>query len=77
MRAALSIGVIMIVFSEMVGATSGIGYQLLQFQRNFDLPEMWATMIFLGILGYLLNIAFRYWEHVVLRWHEAMRQTSD
>jgi len=77
MRTALSIGIIMIVFSELVGSTNGIGYQLLQAQRGFAISEMWASMIFLGLLGYLLNIAFRGFERLVLGWHRGMRLTHE
>jgi ABC-type nitrate/sulfonate/bicarbonate transport system permease component len=77
MRTALSIAVVMIVFSEMVGSTNGIGYQLLQSQRAFDIPGMWSAMILLGILGYLLNIFFRGFERGVLAWHRGMRGASD
>lgn len=75
MRTALSIGVIMIVFSEMVGSAHGIGFQLLQDQRNFDIAGMWAGMVLLGLLGYLLNIAFHGFERAVLGWHRGMRRT--
>ncbi|MFE4664656.1 ABC transporter permease [Streptomyces sp. NPDC056716] len=77
MRTALSIGITMIVFSEMVGSTEGIGYQILQSQRGFAVPEMWAGMVLLGILGYLLNIAFRGFENIVLKWHRGMRERSQ
>jgi ABC-type nitrate/sulfonate/bicarbonate transport system permease component len=76
MRTALSIGITVIVFSEMVGSTNGIGYQILASQRSFAIPDVWAGMILLGILGYLLNVAFRAFEHLVLRWHRGLRQTS-
>ncbi|GAA5078185.1 ABC-type nitrate/sulfonate/bicarbonate transport system permease component [Thermocatellispora tengchongensis] len=72
MRTSLSIAITVVVFSEMIGSTEGIGYSILQAQRNFAIPEMWAGMLLLGILGYLLNIAFRGVEHWVLRWHRAM-----
>ena len=77
MRTALSISIVMIVFSEMVGSTSGIGYQLLQSQRAFDIPGMWSAMILLGLLGYLLNLLFRGFERGVLAWHRGMRGTRD
>jgi sulfonate transport system permease protein len=75
-RTALSIGITVIVFSEMVGSSNGIGYQILQAQRSFQIPQMWAGIILLGILGYLLNLAFRLFERVVLRWHRGMRATT-
>jgi ABC-type nitrate/sulfonate/bicarbonate transport system permease component len=75
-RTALSIGITVIIFSEMVGSTDGIGYQILEAQRGFAVPQMWAGMILLGILGYLLNVAFRGVERLVLRWHRGMRATT-
>ncbi len=76
MRTALSIGITVIIFSEMVGSTNGIGFQILAAQRNFAVPDMWAGIVFLGILGYLLNLAFRAFENFVLRWHRGMRQLA-
>lgn len=75
-RTALSIGITVIVFSEMIGSTEGIGYQILQAQRSFQIPQMWAGIILLGILGYLLNLAFRLFERLVLRWHRGMRAST-
>ena len=75
MRTSLSIGITVIVFSEMAGSTEGIGYAILQAQRGFRIAEMWAGMLALGIIGYLLNIAFRGLEHRVLRWNRAMHHT--
>ena len=76
MRTALSVGITVMVFSELSGTTNGIGFQILSAQRSFAVPQMWAGMILLGIIGYLLNIAFRGFEHVVLRWHRGMRQLA-
>jgi ABC-type nitrate/sulfonate/bicarbonate transport system permease component len=76
MRTALSIGIALIVFSEMVGSSGGIGYQILAAQRSFATTDMWAGMILLGVLGYALNIAFRGFERIVLRWHHGLRQTA-
>jgi ABC-type nitrate/sulfonate/bicarbonate transport system permease component len=68
-RTALAIAVIVMVVSETVGSSGGIGYFLLNAQRNFAITSMWATIIALGIVGYLLNVLFRIVEAVVLRWH--------
>jgi ABC-type nitrate/sulfonate/bicarbonate transport system permease component len=68
-RTALAIAVIVMVVSEGVGGSGGIGYFLLNAQRNFQLTSMWGTIIALGILGYLLNVLFRIVEAVALRWH--------
>jgi ABC-type nitrate/sulfonate/bicarbonate transport system permease component len=72
-RTALAIAVIVMVVGETVGSSGGIGYFLLNAQRNFAITSMWATIIALGIVGYLLNVLFRIVEAVALRWHRLQR----
>lgn len=68
-RQGLALGLTLLILSEMVGATNGIGYYILQTERNFLIPEMWAGMLVLAITGYLINLAFRGVEHLLLGWH--------
>jgi ABC-type nitrate/sulfonate/bicarbonate transport system permease component len=69
MRTGLSIAFIMIVVSEMIGSTDGLGYYILQAQRTFAIPEMYGGILLLAILGYLLNLMFVSVERKVLGWH--------
>jgi ABC-type nitrate/sulfonate/bicarbonate transport system permease component len=69
MRTSLSLAVIMMVISEMVASTNGIGFFVLQSQRSFAIPEMWSGIVLLGILGYALNLLFVAVERRVLAWH--------
>lgn len=72
-RASLAVAIILMVASELLGASSGMGYFILESQRQFSLPEMWSGMILLGIIGYLLNVIFGLIEHRVLAWHRLSR----
>jgi ABC-type nitrate/sulfonate/bicarbonate transport system permease component len=69
MRTSLSLAVIMMVISEMVASTNGIGFFVLQSQRSFAIPEMWSGIVLLGIVGYALNLLFIAVERRVLAWH--------
>jgi ABC-type nitrate/sulfonate/bicarbonate transport system permease component len=69
MRIALAIAFIMMIVTEMVGATSGIGFVTLNAQQSFQVPLMWSGMILLGVLGAFLNFLFLLVERRVLRWH--------
>ena len=51
-RASLAVSVILMFASELMGASRGIGYFILEAQRQFSLPEMWSGMILLGVIGY-------------------------
>jgi ABC-type nitrate/sulfonate/bicarbonate transport system permease component len=69
LRTGLSIAFIMIVVSEMIGSTNGLGYYILQAQRTFAIPEMYGGIVLLAILGYALNAGFLAVERRVLAWH--------
>lgn len=75
-RLALSIGLILMVVSEMVASTSGLGYFVLLSQQTFSIPNMWAGIILLGIIGYLTNLVFLVVERRVLAWHAGWRATA-
>jgi ABC-type nitrate/sulfonate/bicarbonate transport system permease component len=79
LRLSLSIAVLLMVVSELVGAANGIGYELLFAQRQFDFPVMWAWIALLGLLGYGLNTLLLVVERRVLRWQpsRASREATD
>ena len=72
-RLSVSLGVILIVASEYIASTEGIGYVELQSSRLFQMDTMWAALLILGVLGYAVNVLFRFVEHIVLRWHRGAR----
>ncbi|MCG5219073.1 ABC transporter permease [Streptosporangium sp. KLBMP 9127] len=76
LRVSLSLALILMVISELVGSTEGIGYQLLDARRSYDRPGVWATIVILGVLGFLLNSAFLAVERRVLSWHRTAKQTT-
>ena len=76
MRTSLSLALILMVISEMVASTNGIGYFVLQSQRSFAIPEMWSGILLLGLLGYVLNAVFILVERRVLRWHRGARASA-
>jgi len=69
LRVSLSIAVILMVLSEVYTAVSGVGFALVQAQRTFRSLDVWATIVFLAILGYALNAILGLVESYVLRWH--------
>jgi ABC-type nitrate/sulfonate/bicarbonate transport system permease component len=75
-RQGLSLAVILMVISEMFAANNGLGFTIIQFQRNFAVQEMWTGIILLGVLGVLLSLVFRLVEHRVLRWYNGLRRAE-
>ncbi|RZL84445.1 MAG: ABC transporter permease [Rhodococcus sp. (in: high G+C Gram-positive bacteria)] len=76
-RISVALGVVLIIASEYVASTHGIGYVQLHAERTFAIPEMWSALILLGILGYTSNIAFRGIERYLLRWYHGLRTAGQ
>ncbi len=74
LRVSLALAVILMVISEMVSSTDGIGFFVLQAQSNFAIPDMWSGILMLGLLGYLLNLILELIEKRSLRWYHAARR---
>jgi len=74
LRLSLSLALILMVISELVGSTDGIGRHLLLAQRRFEIADMWAGIFLLGVLGIILNAVFLMVERRVLSWHRQARQ---
>lgn len=69
MRVTLSLSLILMVLSEWLLSDDGLGHFLISAQRTFDVLDMWAAIVLLGVLGYLLNAGFLAMENRVLNWH--------
>jgi ABC-type nitrate/sulfonate/bicarbonate transport system permease component len=76
MRNSLALAVIMMVLSEYFASSSGVGYILLISKNTFQFGPMWAAIVLIGLLGYLLNALFVLFERRVLAWHRGWRAAS-
>jgi ABC-type nitrate/sulfonate/bicarbonate transport system permease component len=68
LRISLGISLIVVVVAEMIAGNSGIGYFILDMQRIFRVPEMFAGIFTLGVLGFGINFLFLKVEGWLLRW---------
>ena len=76
MRTSLSLAVIIMVVAEYFSSTSGVGYVLLISKNTLQLEPMWAAILLIGVLGYLLNLLYLLAERRVLAWHRGWRAAT-
>ena len=77
LRVSLPIMLILVVISEMIGSTDGIGYFILDAQRRFRVTQMYAGMFALALLGYVLNQLFNLLHRRLLGWHWGMMRRDE
>ena len=75
-RQSLSIALILMVISELGYSSSGLGYQIVFFQRNYLIAEMWSGIVLLGLIGVLLAVIFGFVERRVLRWYHGIKEVE-
>ena len=69
MRISLAISLILAILGEMIVSNDGLGYFVLLAQRTFKVPDMYAGIFTLALLGYVLNRLFLMIESGLIRWH--------
>lgn len=69
LRLSLSLAFVLMVFSELVGSTNGIGYEMDAASNAFNLPVFWSALVLLGVLGYLANAILYGAERLALGWY--------
>jgi len=76
-RTAVSIALIMMVISELIAATSGVGVLLFQSQRLFRAADTYAVVLLLGLIGWLLAQLFVRLERQAIGWQAGWRGAAD
>jgi len=55
LRVALGVGWVVVVAAEMLGVTSGLGYQINDARNNLRFDLVVAAMVVIGAIGYMLD----------------------
>ncbi len=68
-RLAVSFCLILIIVTEIsLGGQQGLGARLIDAQMLYNIAELYALIIIMGIIGYLLNNSFIQLEKRVVHW---------
>jgi ABC-type nitrate/sulfonate/bicarbonate transport system permease component len=68
MRVSLGLGLILVILSEMLTGSHGLGAQLVDAQRAFRVQEMYAWTVVLAVLGLALALSFDALERRLIFW---------
>jgi ABC-type nitrate/sulfonate/bicarbonate transport system permease component len=68
MRVSLGLGLILVILSEMLTGSQGLGAQLVDAQRAFRVQEMYAWTVVLALLGLALALSFDALERRLIFW---------
>jgi NitT/TauT family transport system permease protein len=74
-RISATISIVILIAAEMMGANSGLGYAMFFYQGNFLIPQMFAYIIVMAIIGTVLNFILEHVEKRAFRWRDEAGST--
>ena len=77
LRVSLAIALVLVTTSEMVVSNDGLGYYVLDLQRSFQMAEMYAAVVALGLIGYALNRLFLFLDSRVMGWYRGATRKEE
>ena len=60
--------ILVLIAAEMVGAKAGLGYLITYAQYNFQIPDMYAGIITIALVGLAINAVLLLAERRLSRW---------
>ncbi len=74
MQVSLITAFVVMIASEMLGSSVGLGAWTLLAQQSFMIADMWVGTLVLGIIGYVTTALFVLFRRRVLRWYIAAQE---
>lgn len=72
LRIALAIALILVTTAEMIAGGKGLGFFILDQERSMNSSNMYAGVLAIAALGFVLNRIFLVLEGRVMKWHRGM-----
>jgi len=57
-----------LVVAEIAGATTGVGFRIMQAQRYVETPKVFAGIVVIGLLGMVTDLSFGLLQKLMFRW---------
>ncbi|MCU0827430.1 MAG: ABC transporter permease [Tabrizicola sp.] len=68
LRLSATTALLLLVAAEMIGANRGLGFQVMNAQYNFQIPQMFAAILLLAALGLTANALLVTLQRRLCRW---------
>jgi NitT/TauT family transport system permease protein len=68
LRIALPVSIIVVVLTEMIGDSIGLGYYIAVWGTRFTFQNVYAAIIVIGVCGFALDQGLLFLRHIVVHW---------
>ena len=74
MRIALPLAIVVVVVTEMIGDTQGLGYYITIWSTRFRYANVYAGILTIGLCGFVLDLMLTWWRGTVIRWEQERKR---
>jgi ABC-type nitrate/sulfonate/bicarbonate transport system permease component len=76
-RISIVVGLLLAVSAEILGSAPGIGLELALAQTGGDLSLTYAYIVFIGLVGVVVDLLLRWGSRRLLFWHASVRESNS
>lgn len=73
LQVSLQFSFVVVIATEMLGSSEGIGAMTILAQQSFMSADMWAGILLLGAIGFFSNALLTFIRDRVLRWYDGLK----
>ena len=70
LRSSVGTAFLMLIAAEMIGASKGLGWLILNAQNNYNINKLYAAAITIALLGILITKLLVLLERIIITWKE-------
>ncbi|MDR3363660.1 MAG: ABC transporter permease [Clostridiales Family XIII bacterium] len=70
LKSALTLGFIVLLSAEMVGAKSGLGWLVFNSNKNYNITRLYVGILFVAVIGFLLSVGIDKLQKNIVVWEE-------
>jgi len=63
-----------LVVAELIATNEGLGFRIMKYARFIQMPKIMLYLLILGLIGLLLDLAFRYFNHKMFAWADTSKK---
>jgi ABC-type nitrate/sulfonate/bicarbonate transport system permease component len=76
LRISIAVALILLIVTEMIGARSGLGFMIIDAQYTFKTDRMFAGILTIGVIGFVLNELMVLVEKRFTKWKREISTVS-
>jgi NitT/TauT family transport system permease protein len=68
LKTSLTLGFLVLLSAEMVGAETGLGWLVFNSQKNYNIPRLYVGILMVAVIGFVISVLIDRLQKVIVVW---------